>query len=274
MSVDVVKSVNYSRKHDLKFYYSELRKSISELQGAAVQRPFIHYSYYEVNNSKDFAVKTLQSGVQKRIDEYHTKRLKVYDVFIGSNPYITPCNKGVYSCRNVGSSTENFCAAACCFQCYICCFPVVTVMCCPYNCCLRGCTNEKQWLEATMVANPDLDGAVLDAALVRSLEEYRDQLNQQSTTRMYDFSFRKNYRFEYSGDSEGTVIEYVDQILFTIMNRPPGFVYPSQQATPPASVLLHPAYAPIPVTHSGGSLILDQGTVPELAVAELIQDEH
>eukprot|EP01040_Poterioochromonas_malhamensis_P004090 gene4090-4377_t len=266
MSVDAA-AVNYSREPHLKFYYSDLRKNHSEVKGAAVQKPFQHYSSFTVNNSKDLAVKALHSGVQRRIDEYHTNREKVYDVFIRSNPYITPCNKGVYSCHNMISSTDNCCVKSCCFLSYLCCFPVITVMCCPYNCGLRGFTNEKQWLEATMVANPDLDGTVLDAVLVRSLEEYKEQLNQQSTTNVYDFFFRKDYRFEHTDSEGGRAVEFVDQILLTIMNRPPGFVYHSQEGPPSSS-------APILVTHSGGSLILDQGAVPELAVAEVIKDEH
>jgi hypothetical protein len=271
MSAPVI--IVYSRAPELKLHFDDLRKDRHVLKGARVEQPF----YAEVNMnphldsravvalSKEPWLRRVHEGMKRRLDLYKEKRKTFFDVFVRNNPYllpVKPCFMSQYKCLTyINGEGTNCCVKCCCAQTYVCCLPLVFLISCPYNYGCRYCTGEKQWLQNTMEAHPELDGRVLDHQLSSSMFDYAIELNATSMPKLFDFSFRRNVRMARQSHSEerGTQTDYelVDQLIMNVRNKPAGYVRPTNAVKTPAVSALAQEVAAVPIPEAVAVLVVE-----------------
>ena len=251
----------YCRAPEFGFYYEELRRDRHVLNRALCTQPFYQDGFPNPHMDVRTAValsnepwyRRVGSGIQKRLDAYKEKREKIYEVFLKNNPYLLSCNKWQNRCYRIYENEGNNSCLRCSCNCtYVCCFFPLFLIECPYNYGCRYCTGEKQWLETTMAAHPELDGRVLDHQLSSAMSDYANELNATSLPKLFDFSFQHNIRVVRTRSGEnGTETYYIntDQLIMTVTNKPAYYVHPTRvvNATPVAAVVQQSSIVPLAV---------------------------
>jgi len=135
-------------------------------------------------NYSKIIINHLNNGANKILKETREKREKILDVFI-ANPFVPRSERFLYSINN---ATQGNVALFYLLMCFV--FPVYLVYCLVdvstgTTNAARGSPKEKEWLESTMLAHPQLETTAINQRISEELQNMAATLGKLYTQASY-----------------------------------------------------------------------------------------
>ena len=183
----------------------------------------------------------IEMGVKGVLESYYLRKQRAFQTFLLSNPYCTIADWFLLRLSQI-------------HPCLICLLIIPYLICSIIQninvCFCRGWKGERDWLEATMTANPELDGKEIDRLLHQEMRSLRDRYNDSFRSLYFEYSYSANQRVvTHSTDSEGhssTDVSYRDVYKFIVTRRPANLIVNTPVETPvPAPIVRAEAEIPV-----------------------------